>query len=242
MRAGKSEHVARKPAPAQGESRGAMFLLTAATHFEMEALLRSCPPASTQMHLITGVGPVETAVRLTAFLAQTTSPLSGVVNIGVAGAYILDGRDNARVLDICLAERELLADFGLCSEIEVQPLRGERLAIEDTFDLDPALLHRAESLLAAASIPYRRGVFATVSCASATRTRGDMLARRHQALCENMEGAAAARACRHFGLPMLELRCISNLVEDRNLQNWHLQKACARCGEVAALVIQGLHA
>jgi futalosine hydrolase len=39
---------------------------------------------------------------------------------------------------------------------------------------------------------------------------------------------------------MLELRCISNLVEDRNLQNWQLQKACSRCGEVASLVIKGL--
>lgn len=219
-----------------------MFLVTAATQFEMEALLRSCPPATVPMHLVTGVGPVETAVRLTAFLAQSTTPLSGVVNIGVAGAYIVDGRDNAQVLDICLAEHEILADFGLCSETEMQPLRGERLEIKDAFDLDPTLLHQAESLLAAASIPYRRGAFATVSCASATRKRGNMLARRHQALCENMEGAAAARTCRHFGLPILELRCISNLVEDRNLQNWQLQKACSRCGEVAALVIQGLQA
>lgn len=219
-----------------------MFLVTAATQFEMEALLRSCTSATVPMHLVTGVGPVETAVRLTAFLAQSAPPLSGVVNIGVAGAYVVEGRDNAQVLDICLAEHEILADFGLCSEIEMQPLRGERLEIEDAFDLDPTLLHRAESLLAAASIPYRRGTFATVSCASATRKRGNMLARSHQALCENMEGAAAARTCRHFGLPILELRCISNLVEDRNLQNWQLQKACTRCGEVAALVIQGLQA
>jgi futalosine hydrolase len=217
-----------------------MFLVTAATQFEMDALVRACPPAPDRMHLVTGIGPVDTAVRLTSFLAQSSVPLSGVVNFGVAGAYIFDDRDNAQLLDICLAEREVLADFGICSETLMEPLRGDRLEIVDTFDLDQSLLHQAESLLAAASIPYRRGVFATVSCASSTRKRGNMLARHHQALCENMEGAAAARACRHFDLPMLELRCISNLVEDRNLQNWQLQKACSRCGEVASLVIKGL--
>jgi len=67
-----------------------------------------------------------------------------------------------------------------------------------------------------------------------------LLARQHQALCENMEGAAVARVCQQFGLPLLELRCISNLVEDRNLQNWQLKQACTRCGEAAALIVEGL--
>ena len=217
-----------------------MFLVTAATDFEMEAYLRFWGPKDCPS-LVTGVGPVETAVRLTAFLAETSLPLTGVVNFGVAGAYIIDGRDdNAAVLDICLAECEVLGDLGICSGEEVSRLRGEGFEIADAFELDAGLLRQAETLLTASSIPYRRGVFATVSCVSGTRKRGEMLARQHQALCENMEGAAAARVCRHFRLPLLELRCISNLVEDRNLQNWHLRKACARCGEVAALVVKGL--
>jgi futalosine hydrolase len=217
-----------------------MLLVTAATDFEMEPFLRACTPATACTSLVTGVGPVETAVRLTAFLASTSLPVAGVVNFGVAGAYILDDRDNAAVLDICLAEREVLADLGICSGEEVKRLQGEGLEILDTFDLDAALLSQAESLLATAAIPFKRGVFATVSCVSGTRSRGGMLARRHRVLCENMEGAAAARACLHFGVPLLELRCVSNLVEDRNLQNWQLHKACVRCGEVAALIVKGL--
>lgn len=217
-----------------------MFLVTAATDFEMAAFLGACSPATACAHLVTGVGPVETAVRLTAFLAESSLPLHGVVNVGVAGAYIMDGRSGAELLDICLAEREVLGDFGICYAEEMKPLRGESLAILDTFDLDASLLNQAELLLASAAIAYKRGVFATVQCVSGTRKRGVMLARQHQALCENMEGAAAARACRQFGLPLLELRCISNLVEDRTLQNWQLHEACARCGEVAALVVTGL--
>jgi futalosine hydrolase len=217
-----------------------MLLVTAATDLEMQAFMDASSPEIACVHLVTGVGVVETAVRLTAFLAESSLPLHGVVNIGVAGGYIDDGRNGPDVLDICLAEREVLGDFGICYAEEMEPLRSESLVIADTFDLDAGLLHRAELLLASAGIAYKRGVFATVQCVSGSRNRGVMLARQHQALCENMEGAAAARACGHFGLPLLELRCISNLVEDRNLQNWQLHKACARCGEVAALVVQGL--
>jgi futalosine hydrolase len=182
---------------------------------------------------------VATAVHLTAFLAATTLPLTGVINFGVAGAYLADERDNAALLDICLAEREILADLGICTGETVRPVRVEGLSIADSFDLDEQMLRQAATLLAAAAIPYKRGTFATVSCVSGTRSRGTMLADRHQALCENMEGGAAAMACRQFGLPLLELRCISNLVEDRDRQNWRLREACARCGEVAAVVAKG---
>lgn len=216
-----------------------MYLLTAATPFEMEALLRACPSTVPCTPLVTGVGPVETAVRLTAFAATSSESFRGVLNFGVAGAYCL-GENSATLLDICLAEREILGDLGICYGETMEPLRGEALEINDAFELDSRLLHRAATLLTGNNIPHRRGTFVTVNCVSGSRRRGDELARQHRALCENMEGAAAARVCQQFGLPLLELRCISNLVEDRTLQNWRLRDACARCGEVAALVIKGL--
>ena len=98
----------------------------------------------------------------------------------------------------------------------------------------------AEAVLAGGRMACRRGTFVTVSCVSGTSRRGDLLARQHQGLCENMEGAAAARVCREFGLPFLELRCVSNLVEERDLRKWRLREACDRCGEAAALLLQGL--
>lgn len=217
-----------------------MLLVTAATDMEMDAFARCCPPSSDYTTLVTGVGQVETAVRLTAFLAGAPRLPVAVVNFGVAGAYVFDDREGAGLLDICLAEREVLADFGLCFDEEIQSLRGQSFTVIDTFDVDEGLRHRAEIVLGAAAIPFRRGVFATVNCVSSTRRRGAMVAGPHQALCENMEGAAAARACMHYELPMLELRCISNLVEDRQQQKWQLRQACARCGEVTAHLVKEL--
>jgi len=217
-----------------------MYLITAATAFEMEAFCRACSPGVRFEKLLTGIGPVEAAVQVTTYLARASTAFKGVVNLGVAGAYLHDHQPGAELLEVCLAEREVLGDLGICYQDAVEPLRGASFEIFDTFQLNIHLLHRAESLLAGAKIAVRRGTFVTVSCVSGSRQRGTLLARQHRALCENMEGAAVARVCAQFGLPLLELRCISNLVEDRKLESWQLKKASARCGEAAALVLEGL--
>jgi futalosine hydrolase len=216
-----------------------MYLVTAATAFEMEAFLRACSPAVQCKQLITGIGPVEAAVQLTAYLCQECATVDGVVNLGVAGAYPLK-TGGAGLLDICLAEREVLGDLGICYGDAIEPLRGAAFEIVDSFDLHSELLTTARTILDNGNIVYRRGTFVTVNSVSGSRQRGSLLARQHRALCENMEGAAVARVCSRFDLPLLELRCISNLVEDRNLDKWQLHKACARGGEVAAFLLKGL--
>jgi futalosine hydrolase len=216
-----------------------MYLVTAATAFEMEAMLRACSPAVQVEPLITGIGPVETAVQLTARLARASTLFKGVINLGVGGAYVHE-EGGADLLDICLADREVLGDLGICYGDTVEPLRGASFQVQDAFDLAGSLLDRAKALLGTNNIAYKCGTFVTVSCVSGSRQRGTLLGRQHRALCENMEGAAAARVCQQFGQPLLELRCISNRVEDRDPRTWQVQKACARCGEVAALVLEGL--
>ena len=220
-----------------------MYLVTAATPFELNPLLSACPPGARFESLVCGVGPVEATLRLTALLARREAAgaprYRGVVNIGVAGAYRL-AENSANLLDLCLAELEVLGDLGICDETAIVSLRSDTLEILDTFALDGPLLAEAASALAGGGMACRRGTFVTVSCVSGTSRRGDLLARQHQGLCENMEGAAAARVCREFGLPLLELRCVSNLVEERDLRKWRLREACDRCGEAAALLLQGL--
>ena len=217
-----------------------MYLITAATQFELAPFLRALPDDFRCEHLITGVGPVETTLRLTLRLAAEASRFAGVINLGVAGAYPRD-IGAAGLLDICLAEREVLGDFGICAGDAIDSLASERLEILDSFALDANLLAAAEKALCAARIDYLRGIFVTVSCASGSARRGALLAQQHDGLCENMEGAAAARVCGHFGLPLLEVRCISNLVEDRGQQRWRLHEACVCCGETVARILTGIH-
>ena len=220
-----------------------MILVLAATEFEMTPFRQACTPGDQScLTLVTGVGPVETALNLTRFLLQCPDTIDCVLGIGVAGAYIASpGSDchNASLLDLCLAETEVLGDSGLCYEDRIEPL-SEDVAGKISFTLDPHLRTRAVQVLQAHDIPCLSGPFVTLSCASATQKRGDLLAQQYQGLCENMEGAAAARVCEEFSLPFLEMRCISNLVEDRNLECWHLLEASTICGQAAALLCREL--
>lgn len=217
-----------------------MYLVTAATQFEMEPFLAACPQQGIH-RLITGVGPVETTVRLMAMLYELSGQLKGVVNFGVGGAYFDPaGRPGADLLDICLAEKEVLGDLGVCLEDDIERITGKELEVPDTFIMDAGLLELASQALRAGKMPFRRGNFVTVNCTSGTAARGESLARQHQGLCENMEGAAVARVCREFNLPCLEVRCISNLVEDRDTSRWKLKQACRRSGEAAAAIVKYL--
>ncbi|MHB8808481.1 MAG: futalosine hydrolase [Desulfobulbaceae bacterium] len=214
-----------------------MFLLTAATDFEMKPFLAAWREKDVS-HLVTGIGPVETAVRLSARLRGGAETIRAVINFGVAGAYVQPSpRSTPQLLDICLAEHEVLGDLGICLGDRIEPVAGTALRPPAAFSMDPGLLAAAAKALAAGRIPYCRGTFVTVSCASGTTRRGEMLARQHKGLCENMEGAAVARVCREFDLPCLELRCISNLVEDRDTGRWQLQQACRKAGETIALIL-----
>ena len=142
--------------------------------------------------------------------------MRGVINFGIGGAFAGDDRQNdAELLDICLAEKEYLGDYGVCFGERVEPFANPDIAAPSEFSLDPELTGKAAALLVDKGIRLRKGNFVTVIGASGTAARGRQLCGRFDGLCENMEGAAIARVCQMYSVPMIELRAISNLVEDR---------------------------
>ncbi|MCI5148457.1 MAG: futalosine hydrolase [Candidatus Electrothrix sp. MAN1_4] len=210
-------------------------LMTAATGLEMQAFLEAKKGKNFVHRLITGVGPVETTLSLTKMLQQQ-SAIDCVVNFGLAGAYLKnDTPIQAGLLDLCLAEQEVLGDLGIQLMDKVERF-GNALQVQDRFVLDSGLLSAACQILEDEDIPYKEGIFVTVNCASGSLHRGNQLGRQFRGLCENMEGAAVARVCAEFSVPCLEIRCISNMVEDRNRENWRLQDACTKTGRVAAVL------
>ncbi len=221
-----------------------MFLVICATEFELQSLLDcSVCKADEWMSLVTGVGMVETAFNLTRFLEKEKSEseyeIHAVLNFGVAGAYLADEEKQADLLQVCLAEKEFFGDMGICYPDRMEPL-AEDLLHRFQYVLDSDLLNRAESLLEENGLQVRRGNFVTVCGVSATASRGAMLRQRYDALCENMEGAAVARICEEYMLPLLEMRAVSNYVEDRDLTRWKLKEACDQAGKAAAMLLKGL--
>jgi hypothetical protein len=108
-----------------------MFLVAAATDSEIKSLPQFPAVVDRLEVLVTGMGPVTTAASLSSYLTLHGSRIEGVLNIGVAGAYVNSG---LAMLDICLAQQEFWGDFGICLQDGIQ-------------DFDPGLLKNNTPLL-----------------------------------------------------------------------------------------------
>jgi futalosine hydrolase len=177
---------------------------------------------------VTGIGKANGAAAVT-LMAERYRP-SLVINCGCGGAYPGSGLE---VGHLAIATTEVYGDDGVAAPGGWLDMKGMGLplAVRGTswyyneFPLSQLPTEQAVQLAAGLGIPCRRGPFVTVSACSGTTARGEELHRRHGAICENMEGAAVAHAALLWGLDCLEVRGISNRVEDRNLVQWDLAGA-----------------
>lgn len=240
----------------------ARILILTATAFEQADLRRGLPSAGAFAHralvrgtlsgrpvalLETGIGAVNTAQALTAALERERPAL--VLQLGVGGAYLPSGLD---VGSLVLATEENYGDLGVLTPSGWQPADAIGIPVlkkdrdyYNAFPLCPDRVARAEAVLR--DIPWNgpapalhAGPFVTVQQCSGRADAGNALAARFNAICENMEGAAAAHLCALYGVPFLELRGISNRVEDRNTDAWDLPLAAKRAQQAARALVENL--
>lgn len=234
------------------------LLLAFATAMELRAALPMAPdaPKGRAVHeafpghpfpawnrpvrtLVTGVGPVACAAALGRALAAYPDT-AGVVLCGVAGSF---DTGSAPLGSAWIVTRETWPEYGLHGEAGVDP-RGIRLAMAETgegpvresLDLDPEGAAGAMGLPVSGTLG--RAASLTVAGVTGTRMRADALFLRHGALLENMEGFAAALACRLAGVPFLEVRVVSNLAGSREAAHWDLKAGLARLGPVLAAFLE----
>jgi futalosine hydrolase len=212
-----------------------MLLVTVATENEIRPLNYFFSSSENSKILVTGMGPVATAASLSKHLALNGANIEGVMNIGVGGAYVSSGLS---LLDICLARQEVFGDFGVCMENEILNFEPGLSQLSTPLLFNNELIAMSRDILTSHAVEYKVTNFVTVNCCSGTKKRGDYLWEKFDAGCENMEGAAVAMVCNAFNIPCVELRCISNLVEDRETANWKLEQAVARICSVAELILK----
>lgn len=200
------------------------------------------------VYAVSGVGKTNAAHAAT-LLIERFSP-KGIMLFGVGGAYPHAG---LKVGDIAVAEREIYGDEGVLdrdgfhgSDFIGIPLlkRGIRRYF-NRFPLDRKLVATAieaserithHSLL----ITIKCGNFVTVSACTGTRKRARELEIKHKAICESMEGAAVAHVCAMYGIPLMEIRGISNIVEDRDKGKWDIKLAAQNCQKVVIEMLKNL--
>ncbi len=198
-----------------------------------------------QTHFIyapSGIGKTNAAHAAT-MMIERYSPLF-IINFGIGGAYPSSGLE---IGDIAVAEKEIYADEGVLLKdgfhtldvIGIPTAVSGRQKYFNEFPSDRSLGKKA---LKAASLVANAasGRFATVSSSSGTKKRALEIERRFGVICENMEGAAVAHICRIHGIPFVEMRGISNIVEDRDLRKWEMKLAAERCQAALLYFLAGL--
>ena len=167
---------------------------------------------------------------------------SGIVGIG--GAYPSSG---ARIGDVVIAREEIAGDEGVLTQegfkdTEYMGIPLLKTSTSVIFNAYPAseklVLSSLRLLQTTSSSPVHAGSFVTLSCCTGTMTRARELEERYRGLCENMEGAAAAQVAACHNVPWLEVRGISNIVEDRNLESWNISGASAAAQNAVLHLLQ----
>lgn len=178
-----------------------------------------------------GIGPAAAAAAAGAALALL--PAVGlIVSAGIAGGF---GAAGVGVGDVVLASSSVFADLGADSPA------GFRSAAElgwgsAPYPGVPGLLHTVADQIRSAGLSVHLGPVLTVSTVTGTAARAAALADAHGPVAEAMEGAAVAAAAARFDRGVLELRTVSNLVGDRDRDDWDIAGALAslRAGISAA--------
>jgi futalosine hydrolase len=187
---------------------------------------------------VSGIGKVNAAHAATRLILDHAP--AQIWNIGIGGAYPSSGLG---IGDIAVAEREIYGDEGVLQKegltglslLGIPLLKKGRKKYFNEFILDRKLMQKAAGLRSPEMPSFRvkSGPFVTVSACTGTVARAREIEERFHAVCENMEGAAIAHICTRYDVPMVEMRGISNIVEDRDRARWNIRLAADNCQQAA---------
>jgi futalosine hydrolase len=164
--------------------------------------------------VVTGVGPVNAAHAAT--IAILERPPSAIVVCGIGGAYPSSGLN---VGDVASAEIEIYGDLGAQSPSGFLDMQSLGFPVVPA---SPPLFNEIPMQVFPTNNCVR---FVTVSTCTGTETSAREIASRTGGAIENMEGAAVAHVARLHGIPVGELRGISNIVTNRDSKSWRLKEA-----------------
>ncbi|MFF0834546.1 MULTISPECIES: futalosine hydrolase [unclassified Streptomyces] len=218
----------------------ARFLVATAVPAERDAVAGAFPGGTTAVPLpgaalvrvpggydllAAGVGPAlaaaSTAAALTA-AALAGTPYDLVVSAGIGGGFL----PAAPLGSLVVADAITVADLGAETADGFLPVT--ELGFGTVTHRPPESLVRAVAQATGARV----GTVLTVSTVTGTAGRAAELRERHpRALAEGMEGFGVAEAAAAHGVPVLEIRAVSNPVGPRDRAAWRIGEALAALTE-----------
>ncbi|MEV6248707.1 futalosine hydrolase [Streptomyces sp. NPDC051742] len=202
-------------------------------------------PAGRVDVLVGGVGPAAVAAATGTALAYAslTEPGAGtpydlIVSAGIAGGFV----PLAPLGSVVVSASVVAADLGAQTAdgyLTVEELGFGRSA----HHVPEALTGRIAAALAAGGRAHTVGPVLTVSTVTGTAARAAELAARHPgAAAEAMEGFGVAEAAAAYGIPVVEIRAVSNAVGPRDRAAWRIGEALESLGQAFALLCKTVFA
>ncbi|MGC4927072.1 futalosine hydrolase [Streptomyces sp. DT117] len=181
-----------------------------------------------------GAGPAAAAAAAAFALASSAPhPYGLVISAGIGGGFA----PTAPLGSLVVASDIVAADLGAETPDGFLPVTALGFG-RDRFVPPPALVREVAAATGAAPGPVL-----TVSTVTGTAARTAALLAAHPgALAEAMEGFGVAEAAERTGVPVLELRAVSNTVGPRDRAAWRIGDALAALTEAfgkSAPVLEG---
>jgi len=198
---------------------------------EKEAVLRGLNENSDRFVIVVaGVGPAAAAASTATALATEEYEL--VVNVGIAGGFA----NRADVGWLVVADEIIAADLGVETPEGFQSV--DKLGFGTTrIQVDSSLVSRVATALNAAGLSVTTGPVLSVSTVTGSQARAEQLESQIPgASAEAMEGYGVAIAAQQRGIPILEIRAISNRVGPRNRAEWRIEEALESLTKASSVI------
>jgi futalosine hydrolase len=211
------------------------ILIMTSVEAERDAILRGIGTDSRIDVMLTGVGPISAGIQTTKALAEDKYDL--VINMGIAGGFV----GKAEVGSLVVANEIVSADLGAESPegfITLDELGfGASTRVKTDGDLVEVLLE----VIKGAGISVCAGNILTLSTVTGTtETTSKLQLREPGASAEAMEGYGVAMAAKEFGVPVLEIRSISNPIGPRDRSAWRIKEALVTLESASKVIVEVL--
>jgi futalosine hydrolase len=202
---------------------GKRVLIVTAVDAERDAVLRGLQGIAGVDVIAAGVGSAAAAAGTAFALASAAADYRFVISAGIGGGFA--GR--AAIGSLVVADLIVAADLGAESQdgfISVDELGFGTARVEVAVDWNKRLIAAIDS----AGLSVGSGAILTVTTATGTAETTATLAERiNNAAAEGMEGHGVAVAASKLGIPVTEIRAISNAVGPRDRAAWRIGEALA---------------
>jgi futalosine hydrolase len=213
---------------------GLRILVVTAVSAERDAVMQGLHGANNVDVLVAGVGAAMAAAKTAKELTKRKYDL--VVSMGIGGGF----PGKAEVGSIVVANEIIAADLGAqtpegFSSLDELGFGSAHVAV------DSDLVSRITKGMHTAGLIVTSGPIITVSTVTGTTaTSSELSSRVPGVIAEAMEGYGVAIAAEDQGIPIIEIRTVSNLVGPRDRDSWRIKEALDALATSSSVLLEVL--